>query len=744
MAKSKYLYDNFASTSGKWGTTNAVTGVVTGGQMRLKPTSGYDYVYSSLNYDMRGSYLGFKLVQNNIIGTGSNTLSLYSWVDASNHFGFIISGGRTVGNAAAIVMRERVGGTSSDTSFTYDPAVHVWFRIREASGTLYWETSANGSSWTVQRSKSSSLVVSSVQCILEAGFWGSEAGTTFATIDDFNLWAGVPSQPKAEELTDSFGSFDTDLWYQSGSTWSVSGGALSTVPSADYDSLSTLEKWDLTDSHFAFQLVQNASAGNTPYGGSVSFQFRARPATGDNYVEFLMSGGPNANCVLRERVAGANSDTSFTYNAARDKWLRLRHSGSTVYWETSFDGATWSIKRSKSTSLDLTAVDCQFISGFWDAADEPDVGTLIIDNFNLLNTNRLREIGWYVGPSLPMGAINGGTVQPRTFFQEADWLWEPIPASPVLDPESSGISYYLGYPGGNHGISWGWYGNAVIYPNKVTTETPRYRVRLIGESLHPDWGLDDHLLDGYRIPIPLGTQIPPGSDGHLCVMDPVQGMVFSFWQAHYNAESDEWTATTGSVTRFGGDGRDLIGSSTATNLSRAAGVISLAELEAGEIPHAIFVASNMCRPGAGWVSPSNPGGTPPFRYPAMKSDGRNLASVPVEYTVVEGSRLQLDPSIDLSAIPGITPLELAIGKAWQVYGAYVGDQGGNAWPPTVGAGGFELWQGQDYTGYVEAENPEIPVPPQLAAAGVGWDYFDLSHIPWEGNIRVLKNWDGSA
>lgn len=745
MAKAKFLYDDFSTTSGLWYSSDPATGVVTGGRMRIKPTNAYDTVTSVNYYNLVGSYLGFQLVQNCAIGNGSNSIALYAFVDADNYISFIINGSRSAGQAA-VYMRERVGGINSDTTITngYDPAVHVWFRIREDSGSIFWETSTDGVSWTERRSKTSSFNVSSVSCLIEGGYWGSEAGTTYATIDNFNLWAGIPSLDKTEVLTDYFVVDDSATWYWSGG-WAVSDGKLQAVPTSEYEYIITVDSFNFTDSHAGFELVRNNNAGTTDYGGSITVEFQVK-IDSSNYVAFVLSGGTSANCVLRERVAGTNSDTSFTYNATKDKWIRLRHSSGTVFWETSRDGATWSIKRSKASSLDFNEVKCQFVTGYWNP-EESDVGHVEIDNFNLFNLARLKEIGWKIGLSLPMGGIESGTVQQRVVFPDADWLWTPIPVDPVLDPNSENIGYYLAYPDvtSKRTISFGWYSNAVVYPSSINSSTPRYQMVVVGPDLYPDWGFDGSIFDDYQIPIPLGTQVPPGGDGHLVVIDPVYGKVFSFWQAHYDEGLDQWSASYGAISNMSGDGRDYVGSATATNLSRYAGIITLNEVAAGEIPHALFVASNICRPGAGWVSPSDPGGTPPFRYPATKSDGRNMASIPVEDTVVEGSRLQLDPSIDLEAIPGIKPIELAVGRAWQVYGAYVGDQGGNTWPPAVQAGSIELWQGQDYTVF-DPETDDwdaIPVPPVLAQAGVGWDYFSLDNIPWVGNIRVLNNWDGT-
>lgn len=942
--KAKWLYDDFSTTiavSGKWYTSNALTGVVSGGVMRIRPTAAYDTVIATATYNLTDSHLGFKLTQNCALGAGTNGITLFASVDSNNSIQLAIDGGRTLANGATVYLRERVGGVDSDTTFTYDPAVHVWFRIREASGTVYWETSTDGTTWTAQRSKTTTLTLTSVEVSFMGGYWGAEAGTTYASIDDFNLWGGVPPADKMDTLTDDFTSLDTNKWtldtnasvtggnlainaggagysgyagfmsvntydltdsalaYQmvqnlpagngsfthfvaaqidssnkvefgleggvdsaanlyfteklagvvsqtsvsydplrhkwfrirsvgttitwetsrDGTAWTIQrtktttlnltalkvhgeAGYYATEPvpgtllvdninlnsgttigesglpahffSDDFTTLaswntgggwaavsgtaqcaannvynyltSNATNWDLSNSYYAVQLVQNYTRGASPYD-SITMEFRATVVASTDFLSFIVWAG--GVMTLREHIGGVNNDIVSSYKFGRDNWLRIRCASGTVYWETSFNGIDWTVRGSKATALTLSSTGLSLIGGCYDAVDVPGMGTAIIDNLNLLPVPTSR--GWFIGTIMGGAYDGGGPVVSRDYFQEASWMWDKIPANPVLDADSATISHYLtgaDVGDGASGVSWGYYGNAIVHPWQITPSTPRYQVQLLINTLHPDWGFDDTILDPYMVPIPMGTQVPPGSDRHLCIMDPTQGKVFSFWQMNYNSTTDTWAATYGSVADFYGDGRDFVGSSTATNLSRAAGTIRLSELTAGEIPHAIFVASNMCRPGAGWVSPSNPGGPPPFVYPAQKSDGRNLASVPVQYTVVEGTRLQLNPALDLAAIPGITPAELTIGTAWQRYGAYVGDQGGSPSPPTVGAGQVELWQGQDWTPYNEEvnTNPSFypPIPPPLLAVGIQWDYFDLTNIPWRGNVRVLKKWDGSA
>jgi hypothetical protein len=237
----------------------------------------------------------------------------------------------------------------------------------------------------------------------------------------------------------------------------------------------------------------------------------------------------------------------------------------------------------------------------------------------------------------------------------------------------------------------------------VNGATPRYSVSLTNA---PAWGTSP--FNGQTIPIPNGTVIPPGTDGHVSTADPTTDKVYSMWQATHNAST--WGASWGGVADLHGDGRETSGSSTATAISRFAGVVRGAEIAAGKIPHALIFASDMTD-------------TINFRYPAQKTDGDNAAGVSIP--IPEGTRVQLDPTINVAAISGITQGEIAVAKALQTYGAYCGDKGGSRM-------GFIFEFVNDGTN-----------PGQVyVSAGLAWDYFNMSHIPWS-SLRVLRSWDGS-
>lgn len=322
------------------------------------------------------------------------------------------------------------------------------------------------------------------------------------------------------------------------------------------------------------------------------------------------------------------------------------------------------------------------------------------------------------------GGSGAGPAAALPYLNGADWYWKPIPAAPVLDSNSANIVSVLATQ--KHSIATDKFAAKLVHPAEVSGSTPRYDVTFAnatGGSSGLNWGPDP--FGALTMPIPDGTEsnIPPGDltwvDGHIAVGDPTTNRIFALWQAvHTEGDPDPWDATWGGdPVALDGDGREnpAVGISTGAGISRFAGPIRLSEIAAGVIEHALIFGSN-----AVTVRGSNLEGTN-WVYPATTTDGENEAAA--AHTIREGARVQLDPSIDLDAIPGITPIELMIGRALQIYGAYCGDE------TTLDARmAFVL------------ERPDGGTSPVYTAAGA-FDQLDMTHIPWS-SLRVLARWDG--
>lgn len=279
---------------------------------------------------------------------------------------------------------------------------------------------------------------------------------------------------------------------------------------------------------------------------------------------------------------------------------------------------------------------------------------------------------------------------PRPYFQKADWYWNAIPDRAILDPQSAVWGAMLG--GGSHVADTGEYGVRIVDKSQVTASTPRYNIPLTA-----GWSTVKVLTN---VPIPNGTTIASGDDGAYAVHDPVSDIVYNLWAMKRSGSG--WTAGDGSALPGGGDGRETGGdSSTGSDLARYAGPLRLSEVAAGRCAHAIFFATEYAQKGV-------------VRYPAAKTDASNMhgSATPIP----EGARVQMDPTINLSLILGITPFELVVGRALQEFGGYCGDNGGAR----------------------EAFSCELA---DFSAFGAKGDYYGMPHLPWN-RLRVLRQWDG--
>lgn len=291
----------------------------------------------------------------------------------------------------------------------------------------------------------------------------------------------------------------------------------------------------------------------------------------------------------------------------------------------------------------------------------------------------------------------------RPYFQDADWLWNPIAADAATAANSATWVSYFTAPGKQHVANLYQFGVTLVNTSAVTASTPRYDVKFTKA-----WGSDP--FGTSTVGIPRGTKIPAGSDGQIAVLDPIAGKAFGIWQAKYNATTDTWSGSWGGSTDLNGNGIDTLGSTTATGISRYAGVVTAAEFSAA-------VASNTAINHALVFSTDIAAST--FVGPAIKSDGTNIAMVATP--IPEGYRIQLDPTINIDAIAGMSAGEKVIAKTLQTYGAYVVDQGGARM-----AFAFEVVPGSTAT------NPGSV----YTSAGLSWDYYDMDDIPWQ-SLRVL-------
>jgi chitodextrinase len=227
-------------------------------------------------------------------------------------------------------------------------------------------------------------------------------------------------------------------------------------------------------------------------------------------------------------------------------------------------------------------------------------------------------------------------------------LWrKPIPANPAIDPNNTTrISY--------------WMANSVTPRAKVLT-LRGFGVAVAVATPTSPWytptsttGWADAMLALGTVPIPLGTQPDPNTDGHLAIWDPTTANEYDLYQAAFNGTN--WSRASGAAFNTRASDGIVFGSNAAC-FPLLGGLIRPEEIEAGLIEHPLVFG--MANASTGYVKPAIHGTGSAFNATALQA----------------GNHLQLDPSINVDAL-AIQPWEKTIAKALQKYGMYLRDGGG--------------------------------------------------------------------
>ncbi len=175
--------DNSIDTS-KWVDNSSGQIVETNQQLELTSTVGAAY------YNWQG-YSLFNLTGSSIyaeiVDKGNQTLTSFEFypltvsLDASNEVGFSILGG----NIGA--WKKVAGSGSHNNTVAFNATTHKYVRIREASGTTYWEYSSDASSWSTLRSEANVFAVTALKAQMVVGTWQAEASTGTGIIDNINI-----------------------------------------------------------------------------------------------------------------------------------------------------------------------------------------------------------------------------------------------------------------------------------------------------------------------------------------------------------------------------------------------------------------------------------------------------------------------------------------------------------------------------------------------------------------------------
>lgn len=155
------------------------------------------------------------------------------------------------------------------------------------------------------------------------------------------------------------------------------------------------------------------------------------------------------------------------------------------------------------------------------------------------------------------------------------------------------------------------------------------------------------------VPIPFYAQPSGGANPKMVIYQPSAGTSWEF--GHMRKVGNQWQACTGGQISTSSTGvfASPYGVSS-SGLATLGGQVSVAELQSGQINHAIGLTLVQAEQ-AGIIS-----------YPATQSDGYTPGSPPM------GLRFRLDPNVNVDSL-GLSSVGRAIAKAAQTYGFVVWD-----------------------------------------------------------------------
>jgi hypothetical protein len=252
---------------------------------------------------------------------------------------------------------------------------------------------------------------------------------------------------------------------------------------------------------------------------------------------------------------------------------------------------------------------------------------------------------------------------PFRFFSPSSF-WNTAAVDTPLDPESAALSAAFAAEIGHElQVGNGPWINTTDYSVPIYTVPagqPTVPVQLSSPfsapALQAAWS---------EVPIPPGARPSDGTDQTLVVWQPSSDRLWEFWRL---AESgDGWKAAWGGAMQGVSSGQGVYGpdvwpgakpwwGSSASSLSIAGGLITLEDLQRGQIDHALAMAIPDVRAGA-------------YAAPAQRSDGASTSPL----SLPEGAHLRLDPGLDLAALH-LPRMTLMIAEAAQRYGIFVRDR----------------------------------------------------------------------
>jgi glucose/arabinose dehydrogenase len=182
--------DTFTGTvidAAKWQVVGTAARTAQNGVLTVTPVAtgtGTWGVKSQKTYDLTGSAVYVEVPQVTKANAAVDTQFMLE-LDSLNRL--IIGRGQS-----GFYLRHRVNGVNTNTNLTYDATAMRWWRLREAGNQVFFETSPNGTTWTVRRTVAKAFSLNALKVTLQVTTGSAVSSPGAAKFDNLNTVTSVP------------------------------------------------------------------------------------------------------------------------------------------------------------------------------------------------------------------------------------------------------------------------------------------------------------------------------------------------------------------------------------------------------------------------------------------------------------------------------------------------------------------------------------------------------------------------
>lgn len=332
------------------------------------------------------------------------------------------------------------------------------------------------------------------------------------------------------------------------------------------------------------------------------------------------------------------------------------------------------------------------------------------------------------------GSFKVGTWPSSCWRPYADTsVWNTaLPASPKLHPNSLNIvakTVALGQPSQVAGNMTAGNAGTIDDYDKPTyygqASDPLY-------TIHCTMAWGTCAVEGAQVRIPTGAKPALGSDGHMTVVDQTTNIEYDFWQASApSGNGGSLNISWGGKASINGTG--LGSDATASRFANLAGVIRVKELEAGVIPHALFMVIKCGATGsdgkAAYVFPATKGDR--ICSQSIYTDSTRTAKLSDTNAPAMGMHYYLNmTNAEINALP-VPVWKKTILRAMAQYGMFFGDTGGSDVAGTGYGFGIQVESSASFTSFGYSD------PYVTFAKTNGWSPWNNVYV---GNLNTGVDW----